>query len=43
MNRFLITVLGLQMIGDLKKAQNSDDPAAAAQDLIKNLGQYKTK
>ena len=32
-----------KMIGDLKKAQNSDDPAAAAQDLIKNLGQYKTK
>ena len=32
-----------KMVNDLKNAQNSDDPAAAMQDMLKNMNKYKTK
>ena len=32
-----------KMVNDLKEAQNSDDPAAALQDMLKNMNKYKTK
>ena len=32
-----------KMVSDLKKAQDAEDPAAAMQELIKNINQYRTK
>lgn len=32
-----------KMVSDMKKAQDSADPAAAMQELLKNMNQYKTK
>ncbi len=32
-----------KMVSDMKKAQDSADPAAAMKDLLKNMNQYKTK
>jgi len=32
-----------KMISDMKKAQDSADPAAAMKELLKNMNQYKTK
>ena len=32
-----------KMVSDMKKAQDSDDPAAAMQEMIKNIQQYRTK
>lgn len=32
-----------KMVSDIKKAQDSADPAAAMQKLLKNMNQYKTK
>lgn len=32
-----------KLISDMKNAQDAEDPAAAMQELIKNLNQYRTK
>lgn len=32
-----------KLVNDLNNAQNSENPAAALQDLLKNMNQYKTK
>lgn len=32
-----------KMISDMKKAQDSDDPAAALKEMMKNINQYRTK